>query len=101
MDHIQRKKGWKAEGFIQKEEPEKTFSILYNELKKFSKILVKKPYVILLTKIDLEIDFAKKVKRFNRKKNILTISAVTGKNLAKTKDIFYQLILKADQIEEM
>ena len=75
------------------ETPENTFKILQNELKSFSKILTQKPFIILLTKIDIKTDLIKR-SVFDEKHDVLTVSSVTGENLSKVKDSFYNLIQK-------
>jgi GTP-binding protein len=99
LRHIERTRALAYLIDITEEQPGRIFSILYKELKEFSNVLVKKPYVILLTKVDLRNDEKKKIKQFKNDNNILAISAITGKNLDKVKEIFFKLLKKADEIE--
>jgi GTP-binding protein len=116
LRHIERTRALAYLIDITEEYPEKKFTILYNELKEFSNLLIKKPYVILLTKIDLipdipkesfvgsirKNDFDQQNAGLNNKEiDVIPISAVTDKNLDRVKDIFYQLIKKAEQLEEI
>ena len=81
-------------------EPLKTFEILYSELSSYSPALVKKPAIIVLTKMDLKTaDF--KVPAFNNGLPVLFISAVRGDHLDELKEQFYLLIKQAEQIENM
>lgn len=81
------------------EEPEKTFQILYHELKSFSTVLTKKPYIIVLTKSDLQ-DNSEKIKRFDKNVKTLIISSITGHNLDILKDALFNLIKEANTQEE-
>ncbi|MCD6375322.1 MAG: GTPase ObgE [Caldisericaceae bacterium] len=81
-------------------EPQKTFEILYNELASYSPNLVKKPALVVLTKMDLQSEEFSPSKIGNGLP-VVFISAVRGDHLDELKDQFYQLIKKADQIENM
>jgi len=75
--------------------PEKTFKILFNELKAFSPMLVKKPFIILLTKSDLQDGSVKAVK-FKDDFTVISFSAATGENLPAVLDAFFKLMLQAN-----
>jgi GTP-binding protein len=75
--------------------PEKTFKILFNELKAFSPMLVKKPFIILLTKSDLQ-EGSTKIKKFKDNFTVISFSAVTGENLPAVFDAFFKLVLQAN-----
>ncbi len=77
------------------QKPEKTFKILFNELKAFSSMLVKKPFIILLTKSDLQ-DGSAKIKKFNDAYTIIPFSAASGENLQLVLDAFFKLALLAN-----
>jgi GTP-binding protein len=108
LRHIERTRALAYLIDVTEHDPEKIFHTLMNELKEFADSLIKKPYVILLTKIDLipeqspeKSDVAEKIRQFGKDIDILTISALTGINVEQVKDIFYQLIKKAEQLEEL
>jgi len=73
------------------EKPEKTFRILFQELKSFSPLLIQKPFIILITKTDLP-GWTKKIKKFSPKYTVIPISAVTGENLDQLLTAFYRLV---------
>ncbi len=75
-------------------EPEKTFQTLYHELKEYSENLVQKPFIIVLTKIDL-INEENEIPRFDHGLTVLPISAVRGDHLNELKESFHKLIEKA------
>jgi GTP-binding protein len=62
------------------------YDVLEGELKKYSELLSKKPYVICFTKIDA---ISEELKKKLNKANALNISSVTGENLDKLKDTLY------------
>jgi GTP-binding protein len=68
-------------------DPYKNYQIINNELKKYSKYLIKKHLLIVLNKIDLP-DSQKHIKKFKSriKKNFIMISAITGENIEKLLD---------------
>ncbi|NOX88906.1 MAG: GTPase ObgE [Calditrichaeota bacterium] len=79
--------------------PVDTFKALYHELEAYSDLMVKKPAMIVLTKIDLmPEDFV--VPKFNKKLPVIMISSVRGDNLTELKDQFYKLIKKAISQED-
>lgn len=81
------------------EDPVKTYKILQNELKSHSKLLVKKPSVIILTKLDIFSGDQKDLK-FRTKLPVIKISAVTGENLSILKDSLFELIQYTEKLEE-
>jgi len=79
-------------GFDAKD-PYKNYQIINNELKKYSKYLIKKRLVIVLNKIDLP-DSNKHIQKFKKhlkNKKFFMISAITGENI----DILLDEIVKA------
>jgi len=99
LRHIERTRALAFLIEVTEEEPEKTFEILYQELSAFSKILVQKPFIIVLTKIDIQ-DPGEKVKRFDKNFTIISISSIADKNLDLLKDEFYKLIHILDTDDE-
>ncbi len=79
--------------------PEKTFQTLYHELKAYSEQLVQKPFMIVLTKIDL-INEDDGLPSFEKDLTVLPISAVRGDHLNELKDSFFQLVEQASLKEE-
>lgn len=75
-------------------EPQDIFKSLQNELASFSRFLVKKPACIVLTKIDAWGDDFE-LPEMDTSLPLLSISAVTGKNIKLLKQTFDQLIKKA------
>ncbi len=79
-------------------DPLKTFTILYHELKAYSATLVKKPAIIVLTKMDLQTaDYVPP--KFDNGLPLIMISAVRGDHLEELKEQYFQLIEKANQLE--
>ena len=81
------------------ENPHASFKILYKELGEFSKALTQKPYIIVLSKSDL-IDQSNQEKKFNKKQVVIPVSSVTGENLQKVIDHFYELVRKVKDSEK-
>ncbi|MGD9488450.1 MAG: GTPase ObgE [Calditrichaceae bacterium] len=81
------------------EDPGTTYKILRNELKSHSKLLVKKPSVIILTKLDI-YQGDKKDLKFKTKLPVIKISAVSGENLSGLKDSLFELIQHTEKLEE-
>ncbi len=79
--------------------PEKTFQTLYHELKAYSEQLVQKPFMIVLTKIDL-LNEDDGLPSFEKDLTVLPISAVRGDHLNELKDSFFQLVEQASLKEE-
>ncbi len=79
--------------------PEKTFQTLYHELKAYSEQLVQKPFMIVLTKIDL-LNEDDDLPSFEKDLTVLPISAVRGDHLNELKDSFFQLVEQAFLKEE-
>lgn len=77
------------------EEPEKTFQILFKELNTFSEILTNKPFIVVLTKNDLQ-DASHKITRFNNNHKVIIISSITGQNLGQLKEAFFKLLQQAN-----
>ena len=100
LRHIERTRALAYLIDISDENPRSTFDILYNELKKYSKLLVQKPAIIIMTKTDILDKPVKKIK-IKKKLSILYISSVSGHNIDLLKDKFSNLINKANQLEEV
>lgn len=82
---------------ITEDNPQQQLLILENELKSYSSLLVKKPKVIILNKIDIagsELNFYQK-----NDIRVIKISAVTGENIEKLIESFYQLIKQTEKNE--
>lgn len=88
LRHIERTRVLAYLVDISEEEPQKVYKTLKQELTKFSKSLVKKKSLVVLTKADLETDIQKKIKKFKDHKNIYIISSATGFNIPEIKQIF-------------
>ncbi len=80
--------------------PVETFEKLYHELQAYSDLLVQKPFMIVLTKIDL-LQEGEALPRFDQAHPTLAISAVRGDNLNALKHAFLELIEKAVKQEEV
>jgi GTP-binding protein len=76
------------------EDPVQTFLLLKRELSEYSHLLSIKPYIIVLTKMDV-IDEADLDFRFDSDETVIKISAVTGSNLEELKDTLYQLVCES------
>ena len=60
---------------------EKDFYTLYNELNRHNSDLIKRPSLLLLTKIDLIENPENLIIDFKEDVSIITISSITGKNI--------------------
>ena len=78
--------------------PQETFQTLYRELKTYNEQLIHKPFMIVLTKIDLINN--DNLPDFGDDLTVLPISAVRGDHLNELKDSFFKLIEKATLQEE-
>lgn len=90
LRHIERTRALAFLIDITDEHPTETFDILFKELSAFSEIITKKPYLVIFTKSDIQSDF-EVPNQFANAKNVLVISAVTGKGLEELKDQLYLL----------
>jgi GTP-binding protein len=93
LRHIERTRALAYMIEITDEKPENTFKVLFNELREFSPMLVKKPYVILLSKTDIQ-DGSSALKNFKPIHTVIPFSSVTGENLQLVLDAFYELVFK-------
>jgi GTP-binding protein len=78
-------------------DPVDNYRKIRNELKLHSQVLIEKPEVIVLNKIDLDPDgiFAADIKsRLPKKKKILSISAVTGAGIPALNEILWKIVRK-------
>ena len=80
-----------------KENPYSEYSSLLKELELFNNKLVKKPRILVLTKVDIT-PFRKKI--FDVDIPVVEISSVTGKGLKKLKDIIWSELVKTKGKEE-
>jgi GTPase len=95
LRHIERTRALAFMIEATEEKPEKTLKELLNELKLFSPMLLRKPFVVLLTKIDIQ-DASRRNKGFNKEYKVIPVSAATGKNLPQVLDAFYALVHATD-----
>jgi GTP-binding protein len=80
------------------EEPQESFKTLFTELGEFSKELIQKPYIILLSKSDAG-DTSSNIAKFKKEQTVLTFSSVSGENLQKVIDQLYQLVQTTNNSE--
>ena len=98
LRHIERTRAIAYLIDISDESPQSTFDILYNELKSYNILLIKKPAIIVITKIDTINEPIKKIK-LKTQLSVLSISSITGKNIELLKDEFNNLIEQTNQFE--
>ena len=91
LRHIERTRALAYLIDISDEDPQSTFKILYNELKNYSKQLIQKPAIIVITKIDTQSEPVTKIK-LKTKLRVLYISSISGKNIDLLKEEFNNLI---------
>ncbi len=80
-------------------DPVQTYQSLFYELQAYSDLLVQKPFIIVLTKIDL-LHEDDPLPQFDPEITVLPISAVRGDHLSELKIKFLKLIEKATVQEE-
>jgi len=100
LRHIERTRAVAYLIDVSDDDPQSTFDILYNELKSYSKLLVQKPAIIVMTKTDILSKPIKKMK-LKTKLPVLNISSVNGDNISLLIDEFGKLINKADLLKEV
>ncbi|MEJ2543959.1 MAG: GTPase ObgE [Calditrichaceae bacterium] len=100
LRHIERTRALAYLIDVSDEDPQSTFDTLYNELINYSKVLVQKPAIIVITKIDMLNKPVDKIK-LKTKLPILHISSVSGDNINLLKNEFSKLIIKANHLEEV
>ncbi len=98
LRHIERTRALAYVIDLQDENPETTFELLKNELASYSDILLQKPAMIVLTKLDLFPEEPPRVS-FHEKMKMIAISAVRGDHLEELKDQFFRLIEEAKVLE--
>ncbi len=102
LRHIERTRAIAYLIDINDEAPQKTFNTLYKELKAHSPVLVQKPAVVVLNKIDLSPQEMQETEsKIKTEYEIVPISAVTGQNVQTLTDRFFRLIEKARELEEI
>ncbi len=99
LRHIERTRALAYLVDINDENPRQTFETLENELKTYSRLMIKKPSMIVLTKLDVQSNDSQKIK-FNADLPVMKISAVRGDNLSQLKNEFYELIMQAEKLDE-
>jgi GTP-binding protein len=82
-------------------EPVENYKAIRNELKLYSKVLAKKPEVVVANKIDLDPagEVVKKLKKKLRKK-VYPVSAVTGAGVKELTEILWQKVREAKAAAE-
>ena len=81
LKHIERTKALVFMIDVNDEDAQKTFDILYNELKSHKAQLVKKPLLVLITKTDTLPSVS--TPKFSKKIQIIPISSVSGDSIPK------------------
>jgi GTP-binding protein len=77
------------------EDPAKTFSILNRELSEYSHLLSRKPFLIVLNKMDI-VEEHSAMPKFGKDVQVIPISALTGKNLNVLEDALFKLVLLSE-----
>ena len=99
LRHIERTRALAYLIDVSDPDPQASFNTLFNELKSYSKLLIHKPAIIVLTKMDILSNYTYKVK-LKSKLPVIQISSVSGQNLDRLKDEFSNLLAKADRFEK-
>ena len=99
LRHIERTRALAYLIDVSDPDPQASFKTLFNELKSYSKLLIHKPAIIVLTKMDILSNYTYKVK-LKSKLPVIQISSVSGQNLDRLKDEFSNLLAKADRFEK-
>ena len=100
LRHIERTRALAYLIDVTEENPESVFKTLWNELHSFSERLVRKPSLIVLTKIDL-LDNGSALPKIADNLPSVGISAVANKNIDQLKQYFFEIIQKARDEEEI
>jgi GTP-binding protein len=100
LRHIERTRATAYLIDVTDPDPVATFKKLYHELQAYSDLLVRKPFMIVLTKIDL-LQENEPLPQFDAAHPALAISAVRGDNLNELKHAFLKLIETAVKQEEV
>ena len=99
LRHIERTRALAYLIDVSDPDPQASFNTLFNELKSYSKLLIHKPAIIVLTKMDILSNYTYKVK-LKSKLPVIQISSVSGQNLDRLKEEFSNLLAKADRFEK-
>ena len=99
LRHIERTRALAYLIDVSDPDPQASFKTLFNELKSYSKLLIHKPAIIVLTKMDILSNYTYKIK-LKSKLPVIQISSVSGQNLDRLKDEFSNLLAKADRFEK-
>ncbi|HGY55511.1 MAG TPA: GTPase ObgE [Caldithrix abyssi] len=100
LRHIERTRALAFLIDVTEEDPQAVYKTLWNELYSFSKRLVRKPSLIVLTKTDL-LTNPQDLPKIDGNLPVIAISAATNTNIDQLKDHFFELIQKAQQEEEI
>jgi len=98
LRHIERTRALVFLIDLMDEKPLETYNTLWEELQNYSSILIKKPFIVLLTKSDL-VQNNKTKKAFKKNIKIIQISSVSGENIDQVKKEFLQLTIEAKKLE--
>lgn len=99
LRHIERTRALAYLIDVSDPDPQASFKTLFNELKSYSKLLIHKPAIIVLTKMDILSNYTYKIK-LKSKLPVIQISSVSGQNLDRLKEEFSNLLAKADRFEK-
>jgi GTP-binding protein len=97
LRHIERTRALAYILDITEENPLEQLKTLQHEIKEYSLLLIQKPMLVILNKIDIagdELDLG-----IEKDVQVIKISAVTGQNIDTLKEAFYNLMKKADKVE--
>jgi GTPase len=97
LRHIERTRAIAFILDITEENPQKQYETLQNELKSYSHLLVQKPRIIVLNKTDIAGDELDLI--IDDMTKIIKISAVTGENIDRLIEAFYQLLKETEIFE--
>jgi len=99
LRHIERTRALAYLIDLNEENIEATFHSLQSELREYSPLMLQKPAVLILTKLDtLPQDEA--VPEIKADMQVLAVSSVRGDHLDDLKDLFHTLIEQAEALEE-
>ncbi|MCC7431351.1 GTPase ObgE [bacterium] len=98
LRHVERTKVLLYLIDVNSENPSQELKTLKKELKKFNPAMLKKPFVIALTKIDSTTEeLSENVKKFVRYYKPFKISSVSGENVEKMTDVLWEKIQFANK----
>jgi GTPase len=97
LRHIERTRAIAYILDITEQDPQEQLQTLNNELRSYSNLLVKKPSIIILNKIDIAGDELEL--NLQNDEKIIKISAVTGENVAQLIEALFNLIKEAELMD--